>query len=361
MSSTPRPRGDGAKGIATRRRGKMIVLAVATTLCVYVCYRLALPFLPALVWATALAIVTQPLLRWLGRVHVGERWRPAAGVAIVAVFVLAPVAFVAYQVAVQVGETLAQWQEGEGTRPWEQILADHPRLKSLFDWLGNHVNLAGEAERLFAKFGETAAGFVSGSIYSLLQALLMLFVLYYLYRDQATAVAAAKRYLPLSNEEADRLLARIADTVHATIYGTVVVAVLQGALGGLMFWLLGLPAPVVWGAVMGLLAIVPYLGAFVVWAPAAVFLAAQGDWGKALLLTGWGTIVVGLIDNLVYPILVGNRLRQHTVIAFLAIAGGIALFGASGIVLGPVVMSVTQSLLEIWRRRTEHGAAAESA
>ena len=110
---------------------------------------------------------------------------------------------------------------------------------------------------------------------------------------------------------------------------------------------------------MGLLAVVPYLGAFVVWAPAAVFLAMQGDWGKALLLTAWGTIVVGLIDNLIYPILVGNRLRQHTVLAFLAIVGGIALFGATGIILGPVMVSITQAVLEIWRRRTEHGAAAD--
>ena len=108
----------------------------------------------------------------------------------------------------------------------------------------------------------------------------MLFVLYYLYRDQNEAIDGAKRYLPLTNDEADRLFGRIGDTVHATIYGTVVVAIVQGVLGGLMFWMLGLPAAVLWGVVMGLLAVVPYLGAFVVWAPAAVFLAVQGDWGK---------------------------------------------------------------------------------
>jgi predicted PurR-regulated permease PerM len=155
------------------------------------------------------------------------------------------------------------------------------------------------------------------------------------------------------------LFKRLGDTIHATVFGTVMVAILQGALGGVMFWMLGLPGAVLWGTVMALLAIIPYLGAFIVWMPAAAFLATQGHWWKALILVAWGTIVVGLIDNLIYPILVGNRLRQHTVIAFLAIVGGIAVFGASGLILGPVVVSLTEFLLETWRRRTEGGDAAE--
>ena len=100
-----------------------------------------------------------------------------------------------------------------------------------------------------------------------------------------------------------------------------------------MFWWLGLPAPILWGAVMGLLAIVPVLGAFVVWLPAAKFLAASGRWGKAVILLLWGTVVVGLIDNLLYPILVGKRLRLHTVPVFFAIVGGLAVFGAAGMIL----------------------------
>jgi predicted PurR-regulated permease PerM len=103
---------------------------------------------------------------------------------------------------------------------------------------------------------------------------------------------------------------------------------------------------------MAALAIIPYLGAFAVWAPAAAILFAQDQWFKALVLVAWGTIVIGLIDNLIYPMLVGNRLRQHTVITFLAIVGGISVFGASGIVLGPVVVTLTFFLLETWRRRT---------
>ena len=136
---------------------------------------------------------------------------------------------------------------------------------------------------------------------------------------------------------------------------------MQGVLGGLIFWWLGLPAPILWGAVMALLAIVPVLGAFVVWLPVAIFLAASGQWGQAVILALWGTVVVGLIDNLLYPILVGKRLRLRTVPVFFAIVGGLAVFGAAGVILGPVILALTDAILEIWRRRTAGGRPGEEA
>ena len=130
------------------------------------------------------------------------------------------------------------------------------------------------------------------------------------------------------------------------------VAAVQGLLGGLMFWWLGLPAPLLWGVVMALLAVVPVLGAYVVWIPAALFLAMQGEWGKAMILSVWGGVVVGTIDNLLRPILVGKRLKLHSVLACMSVVGGLILFGPSGIILGPVILTITMVLLEIWRSRT---------
>lgn len=94
---------------------------------------------------------------------------------------------------------------------------------------------------------------------------------------------------------------------------------------------------------------VPVLGAFIVWVPAALFLALDGEFGKAVILTLWGTIMIGGVDNLIYPILVKNRMRLHTVPAFIAIVGGLLLFGASGLLLGPLVLTITMFFLEIWR------------
>lgn len=112
---------------------------------------------------------------------------------------------------------------------------------------------------------------------------------------------------------------------------------------------------------MALLAVVPVLGAFVVWIPTALFLALEGSWGKALILTLWGMIVVGGIDNLLRPILVGNRLKLHTILAFMSVVGGLILFGPAGLILGPVALTVTTVLLEIWRSRTAPQAVGVAA
>jgi predicted PurR-regulated permease PerM len=145
---------------------------------------------------------------------------------------------------------------------------------------------------------------------------------------------------------------RVADTIRATIFGTIAVAMVQGLLGGLMFWWLGLPTPLLWGIVMGLLAIIPVLGAFIIWIPAALFLWLTGQPINALILMLWGTIVVSGIDNLIYPILVGKRLKMHTIPTFISLVGGLIVFGAPGLILGPVVLTVTMFLVEHWRKHS---------
>jgi predicted PurR-regulated permease PerM len=327
----------------------------------YLCYRLAQPFMPALVWAVAGAVVTHGFVKWLGRWIKSPTLRAAAAVTVVVVALFTPAIGLVYYAAIQIGQSLQQLNPNQVLSRWQAAIDDSPRLATAWQSVSQHFDVATTAGQLTERARELVTAFISGSLYSLVQAIVAVFVLFFLYRDEGHLLASVRRMSPLTESETDRLLKRLADTVHATIFGTVVVAIIQGILGGLIFWWLGLPAPVLWGTVMALLAMIPYLGAFVVWSPAAIYLFANGDWGKALLLVGWGTVVVGLIDNLIYPILVGSRLRQHTVITFLAIVGGIALFGASGIVLGPVIASLTFFLLEVWRQSTSEGRAAEQA
>ena len=147
------------------------------------------------------------------------------------------------------------------------------------------------------------------------------------------------------------MLSRIDDTIHAMIFGSLGVALIQGVLGGLMFWLLGLPSPLIWSAVMCICAVLPIFGAALVWVPGALYLWVTGETTSALILVAWGAVVVSLIDNLLYPILVRNQLRLHTVPVFVAIVGGIVAFGAAGLILGPVVLAVTKVLLGVWGDR----------
>lgn len=346
-------------GWVTRERALLLVLAVATGFAFYLCLEMARPFLPALAWALALAVVARPL-------HDGIAARVphadvAAGlaVALVGVLLIVPTIFVGHQLAGELTQGIEQAQAGIETGRWRAAAERLPWLAPALRWVDENLDVRGEVPQALQALAGNFTALLRGSVWAIVQLLLTLFALYFFFRDRREILRRVRALVPLSEAETDQVFRRVSDTVHATVYGTLLVALIQGTLGGLMFWGLGLPAPVVWGAVMALLAVVPYLGAFVVWAPAAVVLALEGSWGKALILTAWGTIIVGLIDNLLYPVFVGQRLRLHTLLAFLAIVGGLVVFGASGVVLGPVVLAITIALVDVWQRRTAGGQTAE--
>ena len=336
-----------------RGRRKIIVIATATVLAIYLVARLAAPFVPALVWAVAVAVVTRPLASRLRTTLKSKSIAAALATAIVALAMFGPTLALVYLGAIQVGEATQAWQESDPVAIWEKTLDGFPSLVSAWERVTSEFDLSQTFERMAEQLRNGAAAVASGFVYTIVQTLIALFILFYLYRDDDQVSAALRRLSPLTDHDTDELGRRIADTVHATLFGTLVVALLQGTLGGLMFWWLGIPAALFWGVVMGALSVVPYLGAFVVWAPVAAYFAFQGDWIQTAVLVVWGTVVIGMIDNLLYPVLVGNRLHQHTVVAFIAILGGIAAFGASGIVLGPVIVTVADFLLELWQRHSD--------
>jgi predicted PurR-regulated permease PerM len=353
----------GAKaeeGWLSRERVLALILISATAIVLYLCYLITQPFLPALAWAVALAVLTYPLYQWIA----GRISRPniaaAVTVLIVTLVIVGPVAFVVHQLGSEVAGAVDFITKEAETGRGRMMIERNPNLAPAVNWIEKHFDLRGAVQQAADAITSRIPSFLTGSAWAVAELLITLFVLFYLFRDKQRVLGAVRQVLPLSDTEAREMFSRISDTIYATVYGTVVVALVQGALGGFMFWVLGLPAPMLWGAIMALLAIVPVLGAFVVWVPAAIFLALEGNWGKALILTGWGGIVIALIDNLLYPILVGKKLRLHTVPVFIAIIGGLTVFGAVGLILGPVVFAVTLGLIDVWRRRTAHGRTVEN-
>ncbi len=337
----------------------MVVLVAATALLLYACWQLVQPFIGPLAWALALAIVALPLHRWMARKV--EKPGLAAGLAVlaVAIIIVVPATFVGFSIVKEAGAGLDLIKNTAESGNWREQLARSPRLGGAVAALEKQANLGSQLQGMASEAGKRISQVVASSAWAIIQLLLTLFVLFYFFRDRRKALGTLRSLIPLSEHETDEVFARVSDTIHATIFGTLFVAAVQGTLGGLMFWWLGLPAPILWGAVMALLAIVPVLGAFVIWVPAAIFLAASGEIGKAAILTVWGGVVVALIDNLLYPIVVGKKLRLHTVPVFFAIVGGLAVFGAAGLILGPVVLALTDAILQIWRRRTAYGMPAE--
>jgi len=348
------------EGWWTRDHALVIVLVAATALLLILCWQLVQPFTGPIAWAFALAVVAHPLHGWIARRIDKPGLAASLAVFTIAVVIVAPTIFVGNSIVREAATGVKAIQSGLQDGKWREQLARSPRLGGALSAIEQQVNLGSQLQGMSAEVGKRISQVVTGSAWAVVELLLTLFVLFYLFRDHRKALATLRSLVPLSERETDEVFSRVSDTIHATIYGTLVVAAVQGALGGLMFWWLDLPAPIFWGAVMALLAIVPLLGAFVIWVPVAVFLAASGQWDKAAILAAWGGIVVALIDNLLYPILVGKRMRLHTVPVFFAIVGGLAFFGAAGLIVGPVILALTDAILEIWHRRTAHGRPAEA-
>jgi predicted PurR-regulated permease PerM len=343
----------------SRKRLRLIALLALAATGIALNIWIARPFIPGLTWAFAFAVIANPLHGWISS-HV-KRPGLAAGLSVttVALALVLPVTFLVWQIGQQAGEFAMIVQQYMESGQLQSQLARYPYVAEIWEGIQETFDIRQEAQRLVAFVQGTLIGWMGSAVSGVVQLLIALFALFYFFRDEDSVVRGVRSVMPMSRAETDQLFRDIRDATHATVYGTLVVASVQGFLGGLMFWFLGLHAPLIWGAAMGLLAIIPILGAFVIWFPAALLLATQGAWIKALILIAWGSIVVGLIDNLLYPILVGNRLRMHTLPVFIAIVGGLLTFGASGIVLGPVILAGTIAVMDILRRRTAYGRSAK--
>ncbi len=329
-----------------------LVLMAVTVGGLYICYLLAVPFIPVLAWSLALAILFAPLYRWIESKVKRPNMAATICVLVVGVIVVVPVTFVAARIiseGARGAETVKTMIESGA---WHRTVEAHPRLAPVSLWVERQLDLPELVKNATAWLTKMATSFVRGSVMQLIGIALALYILFYFLRDRNAVLKSLRSRSPLSHSDMNRLFSDVSDTVHATLYGTLAVAIVQGTLGGLMFWWLDLPEPLLWGIVMGLLAVIPVLGAFVIWVPAALFLFLSGSAEKALLLTAWGAIVVGGIDNVLYPMFVGKRLRMHTVVAFISIVGGLTVFGPAGLILGPVAYTVTRHLLEIWSSRS---------
>ncbi len=189
----------------------------------------------------------------------------------------------------------------------------------------------------------------------LLSAAVALFVIFFCLRDGDRLVDRLKALIPLASRHREHIVGRIQETVYAVMYGSVVVALVQGALGGLGFYVVGISSPMFWGVVMAVLALVPFLGTAIVWAPAGLYLVIEGygtvnrvEMWSGIGLLAYGALVVGTVDNLLKPYIIGDRTGLHPILIFVGALGGIALFGPVGFVVGPLVIGLFHALMDIY-------------
>ena len=327
---------------------RTIVLFIVTLAMVVLCVVVASPFIPAITGAVALTVATRTPYDWLEKRLRHPTLTAAIGVLLVVLLIVGPVVLLVQTLGQKIVSAAALVQSG-AAQDWVTETVDRtPWLNRLVDQALGIVNLRNAAQGTAGFVATKLRALLTGSIATVTQLGLMLFTLFFLFRDRRQAARAFRTLLPLKEGDRDHLIERMSNTIEATLQGSVTIAAIQGALGGIMFWILGVPGALIWAFVMAILATIPSLGTFLVWMPVAVYLAVSGHWIKASVLGGWGAFVIGTVDNLLYPTLVGTKLQLHTVPVLFAVLGGIGLFGISGIVLGPLALTTTVTLLRVW-------------
>jgi predicted PurR-regulated permease PerM len=323
-------------------------------------------FLMPVFWAAVFAVLFHRLFQWLAR-RLGGRRALAAGLTtlLVVFVVLIPFALIAAAVTQQALGLYQRIVTGQVdiNAPIAFVERNLPRLTALLNEYG--INVAQVRESVQgAAVGATQ--WIAGQALVIGQNILtvtilfalMLYLLFFFFRDGDAILRGAFRALPMGDEREERLFRKFAEVSRATVKGTLVVAAIQGAIGGILFWLVGIQAAIFWAVIMGILSLLPALGPALVWGPAAIILFATGHVWQGVVVVVGGTLVIGLIDNLLRPVLVGRETKMPDYLILLATLGGISAFGLAGFVVGPIIAALC---LVMWEMFADEHAPLDSS
>ena len=308
------------------------------------------PFYGAVFWGAVLALMFEPLYRrLLARFRGRQNLAALATLAIILVIVILPLALVAVSLVQELTGLYQHLKSGEVDfgRYFDQIVAALPAWASgLMDRLGL-VDVAALQAKLTAaitqrgqEFAGRAVDFGSDALDLVVGFCIAMYLLFFLLRDGAAVARDVRAAIPLAPDAKALLLERFTTVIRATVKGNILVAAAQGALGGLAFWVLGVHAPMLWAVVMAFLSLLPAVGAALIWAPVALYLLATGQVWQGVGLIVFGVFVIGLIDNVLRPILVGKDTQLPDYVVLISTIGGLAAIGLNGFVIGPVIAAM---------------------
>jgi predicted PurR-regulated permease PerM len=330
---------------------------VSTASALALCYVIFRPFIFPLISAGVIAIVCSPIHARVQRSIRKPSLSALISTALVVLIVLVPATLVVIGVRREAAALYAlidqKSSETGGLSPYLTQLLERPA-----QWIGQYVDISGVdlREEILGKLRDVSGLLVSkgwnivgGLGQLLINTIVTLFTLFFLFREGRALRRRIGALLPLTREQVEKLLGGIENTIVGTVYGGLVIAAVQGTLVGLALWVLGLHSPLLWGVVASFLALLPVVGTAPVWIPAAIYLIASGSPAKGVALIAFATLVVGTIDNILRPLLLRGRVEMHTLLIFFAVFGGVSAFGFLGLFLGPVVLAVTGTLLDMLR------------
>lgn len=309
-----------------------------------------LPFYGAVFWGTILAIIFQPVQHYFeDRLHGRRGWAAAITLLIIVVMVILPVSLLATSLVKEGADIYQRLDSGklDFGGYLEQVVNALPSFaRDLLDRVGL-TNMEDVQERI-SQFAMKGSQFLATKAFSigqntfqfLISFAIMLYLLFFLLRDGRQVASAVRAAIPLGGGYKQHLLSKFTTVVKATVKGNIVVAAIQGTLGGLIFWALGLQGALLWGVLMAVLSLLPAVGAGLIWGPVAIYFLATGALWQAAVLTAFGAIVIGLADNILRPILVGKDTKLPDYVILISTLGGLGLFGINGFVIGPLIAAL---------------------
>lgn len=341
---------------STRKTFFHILLAVVT---IALCWIL-LPFFGAVFWGAILAIIFQPMQRYLA-VRLGKRRNTATLITLLGtiLIVILPLSVVAATMVQEVASAYTRLQEFQPNATGYLQHAIH----ALPVWMQNALakfglnDIAGIQKKL-TEGAATISQFVAAKALSIGQNTfdfivsfgVMLYLVFFLLRDGSEISRRIRRALPLEPEHKEHLIAKFSTVVRATVKGNIAVAAVQGLLGGVIFMVLGIQGALLWGVLMAFLSLLPAIGASIVWVPAAIYFFATGAIWKGVILVLFCAVVIGLIDNLLRPILVGKDVGMPDWCVLISTLGGMAIFGINGFVIGPLIAALFMAAWDLYAR-----------
>ncbi|MFQ5427995.1 MAG: AI-2E family transporter [Thermodesulfobacteriota bacterium] len=324
----------------------------------YLSYRVLAPFFIPIFWAAVFVILFYPFYAWLLRRVKIKAAASALACFIIALFFLVPMSILA---AMLTSEVLALYSHAQHYAA--DLAAGRVELNFFFfDYLQRlierYVDVSSmDLRSLVATTVQQAGGYVvpglRGAVGNFAQLffniVLAFFTMFFLFIESDKLVGLLKDLMPLDAAHKEEVITKNRVIITATLTGGVLVGAVQGALGGLAFWFLGISSPFLWGFVMFITSFLPGIGTLVVVIPAILYLLIKGAFIKALLLLLWGALVIGLVDNLLRPIIISGKTNQHPLMLFFSVLGAVQAFGFIGIIAGPIILSLAMGALEIFR------------
>jgi predicted PurR-regulated permease PerM len=314
-----------------------------------------LPFYGTILWGSVIAMMFAPVYRRLLTRLNGRRTFAAVLTLLLALVVLIlPLAVVSASLAREAIQLYARLQSGE----WNPALYFHGLFHALpapamalldqfgladFDTLQSRISAAAVQASQFVATRALAIG--QNTFEFVAQLFITLYLAFFLIRDGDAVARIVRRAIPLSPEHKQELIGKFATVIRATVKGNLVVAAIQGALGGIAFWFLGINAALLWAVLMAFLSLLPAIGAALVWLPVALYFVVTGAVWKGIALIAYGVLVIGLVDNLLRPILVGRDTRMPDYVVLITTLGGMAVFGINGFVIGPTIAAM---FIAVW-------------